>query len=160
MGHGIIISGFQGIGKTTYAKSHPNTVDLESSNFDKTNEKWYLDYCRTALDLMEKGHTVFVSSHKIVRDYLLRQTPYYIMVCPTMEMKDVWIQDLADRYKMDPTPKNYRAWKAAEFDYDNYIKEISEDKYLQVYWIKSTNERYLSDDMMASIWKAVSAAYK
>ena len=151
MNDGLIISGFQGIGKSTYAGTHINAIDLESSNFDKSNPKWYIDYCKTALDLMEQGYIVFVSSHKIVRDYLLRQTPKYVMVCPTKAMKDVWITDLKDRYLMDRSSKNYRAWKSAEFDFDNNVDEIEKDRYLPTYWIKTTKNRYLSDEMIDEI---------
>ena len=146
----LIISGFQGIGKSTYARTHLKCVDLESSNFDKTNKNWYKDYCKTALDLMSQGYTVFVSSHKVVRDYLLRETPYYIMVAPTLEQKEMFINRVKARYHEDPNPKNYRAYKAAEFDYDSYIVEIKNDKYLPVYWLRE-DEPFLTDDVIRNI---------
>lgn len=45
-------------------------IDLESSNYDKSNPNWYINYCEEALKLEREGKLVFVSSHKVVRDYL------------------------------------------------------------------------------------------
>ena len=66
----MIITGYQGIGKSTLARKDKNIIDLESSSFWKYDkscnsktrcEDWYVYYCQVAMDLSRQGYTVFVS---------------------------------------------------------------------------------------------------
>ena len=77
----MIITGYQGIGKSTLASKYDKIIDLESSSFWKTEEvygvekrtrpdDWYVYYCQIALDLSKHGYTVFVSCHPKVREFL------------------------------------------------------------------------------------------
>ena len=66
---GLIIIGYQGIGKSTAAKHIPNSIDLESSLFkidNKRHEDWYMVYAKIAVNLARQGYIVFTSSHKKV----------------------------------------------------------------------------------------------
>ena len=68
----MIISGYQGIGKSTLAGKN-NCIDLESGNFwvgRKRSDDWYKIYCNIAVHLSRQGYTVFVSSHEVVRKEL------------------------------------------------------------------------------------------
>ena len=61
MANGVIISGYQGIGKSTLSRNYSCFIDLESSNFFVTNsngetvreENWYKVYGNIALSLAE-----------------------------------------------------------------------------------------------------------
>ena len=58
----MIISGYQGIGKSSLAGSH-NCIDLESGNFwidGVRDNDWYKPYCKIANHLSEQGYIVFV----------------------------------------------------------------------------------------------------
>ena len=70
----MIIIGYQGIGKSSVSGADSGCIDLESSNFWNEGvraDDWYIYYCNIALDLSKQGFTVFTSSHKEVREYLL-----------------------------------------------------------------------------------------
>lgn len=69
----MIITGYQGIGKSTLAKTNDKIIDLESScfwkydlyDFEKKGEKtrpddWYVYYCQMAQYLSKQGYIVLV----------------------------------------------------------------------------------------------------
>lgn len=71
----MIITGYQGIGKSTLARKENNVIDLESASFwnyengNKTRpDDWYVYYCQVAEHLSKQGYIVFVSCHQQVRD--------------------------------------------------------------------------------------------
>ena len=134
----MIISTFQGMGKSTLAKRRPDIIDLESSNFDKSNPNWYLDYCRVAMDLDRQGYIVFISAHKQVRDYL-RQREFidYHMIMYSPELKEYAVGKVATRYEQSQTLKDYAAYKKAKESFDAIVKEISRDEQdgLKVVWV-------------------------
>jgi hypothetical protein len=138
----MIISTFQGMGKSTLAKTRQNIIDLESSCFDKSNSNWYLDYCRVAVDLDKQGYTVFVSAHKPVRDYL-RNIPAldYHMVMYAPNLKDYAIQKVTDRYRRTGTLKDYMAFTKAHSAFDNIVDELKADEKdgLSVIWVDDEN---------------------
>ena len=131
---GLIIIGYQGIGKTTHA-GKDNCVDLESSLFyldGKRPERWWVYYCEVALSLANQGYTVFTSSHKEVRDYLFTASlPEHVgkvcVFCPTKLMKDEWIQRLEGRYKRTGSRKDYRALMNAKERFEENIVELVTD---------------------------------
>lgn len=138
----MIISTFQGIGKSTLAKTDLKYIDLESSNFSKENSNWYLDYCRVAMDLDRQGYIVFVSAHKPVRDYL-RQFEYidYFMVMYDKSLKNFAVNKVKERYELTNSQKDYNAWKRADTSFDSIYNEVLEDSKqgLKVCWIKSSD---------------------
>ena len=46
------------------------------------------------------------------------------MVCPSIRLKDLWIEKLHDRYLDSKLDKDYKAWKNAEDRYVENIKEL------------------------------------
>ena len=66
----MIIVGYPGIGKSTLCQHRENCIDLESSCFDKSNKKWYKDYCNVAVDLHKQGNIALVSNHESVYEEL------------------------------------------------------------------------------------------
>ena len=133
----MIVVGYQGIGKSTLSQKSFKYIDLESSALRKDDirwHNWYEPYCMIAEWLSKQGDTVFVSSHKEVRDYLNKfcKEPFCAVV-PSENLKDEWINKLRKRYKQFPTDKNYRAYMNAVDRFTENIREIKND-------IKDTRE--------------------
>ena len=121
----MIIIGYQGIGKTTVSTGGNGYIDLESGNFwvnGKRDEKWYIPYCNIAGNLSEQGYNVFVSSHAVVREQLRNSNQRKLIVCPSLGLKDAWIERLRARYDATRAGKDYRALMNAE---DRYVENIS-----------------------------------
>ena len=145
----MIVSAFQGVGKSTLAKTRLDIIDLESSCFDKSNSNWYIDYARIAMDLDRQGYIVFVSAHKPVRDYL-KQFEYlnYYMIMYDYSLKEYSINKVRERYNLTQSLKDYNALQRAETSFDAIYKEIKEDEAngLKVKWI--TKEDYKLEDII------------
>lgn len=138
----MIIFGYQGIGKSTLtSKMDSFCIDLESSNFyvdGVRDPNWYKVYCQIAINLHKQGYTVFMSAHKVVRDYMyeiVNGTNLYKYVCiihPDLRLKDEWIKKLEDRYNDTQKDKDYRAWKNAEVSYEENISELMDSKFVDI----------------------------
>ena len=129
----MIIVGYQGIGKTSLAAWYDQCIDLESSNFFVDGvrpENWHVMYCKTAISLSTQGYYVFMSSHKVVRDYLAEHCPPedLMLIYPCRSLKDQWIKKLKTRFDITGLDKDYRAWKNAEECYESNIRELSEQQ--------------------------------
>lgn len=122
----MIICGFPGIGKSTLAKSDLKYIDFESTNFDKSNPEWYLDYCECICDLSDQGYTVFCSSHSIVTKTLSRVRKIKI-IYPALELYDAWYERVQQRYDNDPSEKNARALKFVKEYLDEGIVSVVEN---------------------------------
>jgi len=127
----MIVIGYQGIGKSTLARKSFRYIDLESSALRKGNmrwQNWYEPYCMIAEWLSRQGYTVFVSSHKEVRDYLNEfcEEPFCAVV-PSEDIKDEWIERLRERHKRLPTDKNYRAYINAVDRFTENVRGIKKD---------------------------------
>ena len=130
---GAIISGYQGIGKSTLAKRGSGYIDLESGNFFVNGERspdWYIAYSQIAIHLAEQGYRVFISSHAVVREYLasLPKTVDLFACFPAYSLKAAWTQKLENRFRSSCLDKDYRAWQNAVARYDENIKELHETK--------------------------------
>lgn len=131
----MIIIGYQGIGKSSVSGAYNNCIDLESSNFwheGRRPDDWHIYYCKIAIDLSKQGFTVFTSSHKEVRDYLLHFTDQTGIVCvfPSVSLKDEWIKRLRDRYAKDQSEKNFKALANAEDRYEANVTEMMNSGHL------------------------------
>lgn len=125
----MIIVGYQGIGKSTLAKNGNGFIDLESSNFFVNGVRqndWYIPYCNIAMNLSEQGYTVFVASHECVRNYLSFHADQarLVIVCPSLRLKDQWIEKLEKRYQDTGLAKDYKAMMNAKDRYEENIKEL------------------------------------
>ena len=125
----MIIIGYQGIGKSSVAGIENGCIDLESSSFrinGKRHDDWYVSYCRIALELSQQGFVVFVSSHKEVREYLVRHIfgNYIVCVYPETWLQTDWIARLQKRYDECKSEKNYRALMNAKDRYKENIEEM------------------------------------
>ena len=123
----MIIVGYPGIGKTSLASWHNDYLDVDSSRFmfdGVRPKKWAFYYVKIAEDLSEQGYKVFTSSHKEVRDNLQNSTEIVLVICPSLDLKEEWIEKLKDRWIENPSHKNFRSWKRAEEHYAEDIKEL------------------------------------
>lgn len=152
---GVVIIGYQGIGKSTLANKEDNFIDLESSNFwyydEETKQKvrwgnWAEIYTNIAMDLAKQDNIVFTSSHQVVRDELAKKdddVDVLITVCvPNKKLKDEWIKKLKTRYEESGLEKDFKAWKNAEDRYEENINELILDanKYgWGIYFINDIN---------------------
>ena len=135
---GLIIIGYQGIGKSSFASCGNKTIDLESSNFKIDGERddnWYVIYCRIAVSLAKQGYIVFTSSHRVVVEEFtkygnLDDDYTIVIVAPHHGLEDQWVKKLHQRWIADKeNEKNYIAYKDAK---ENFQKEIC--------WLSSQNE--------------------
>ena len=130
---GAIISGYQGIGKSTLAKSESGYIDLESGNFFVDGvrpDDWYIPYCQIAVHLAQQGYRVFVSSHAVVREHLasLPKTVDLYVCFPSYNLHLPWVKKLEARYHSSGLEKDYRAWKNAENRFHENIRELHNTK--------------------------------
>jgi hypothetical protein len=124
----MVIVGYQGIGKSGTAKDGNGFIDLESSNFfvdGKRPDDWYKPYCQIAVHLSSQGYYVFTSSHEVVRKELLNYDVRRLVVYPSLELKDAWIQRLTNRYELTKEPKDYRALMNARDRFEENINELA-----------------------------------
>lgn len=134
----MIISGYQGIGKSSLAGFDGKVIDLESGNFwvdtgdggKYRSEHWCKTYVNIACHLSEQGFTVFVSCHREVREELRKRMDEglckALVICPSLELKDEWLKRLEVRFESSKLEKDYRACKNAEENYDRSITELIE----------------------------------
>jgi hypothetical protein len=128
---GLIIVGYQGIGKSSCAGKE-NCIDLESGNFfvgEKRSPDWYMPYCQIAMNLADQGYTVFTSSHAVVYEQfasmpILQNVGNIVVFCPRQNMKDEWIARLAFRYDKTKLWKDAKALENAIARYTDNIQEL------------------------------------
>lgn len=134
----MIITGYQGIGKSTFAKTNDKIIDLESSCFWKYDshdlekkgnkmrpDDWYVYYCQMAQYLSEQGYIVFVSCHPEVRKFLsIHNKECFCAIFPSKSIKEDWIKRLKDRYEQSGSEKDLRALEHAEKFYDSDIYQL------------------------------------
>lgn len=123
----MIVMGYPGIGKSTYAKVDKSyAIDLESSLFpDKAT------YVDVALDLEAQGYIVFVSCHDEVRDLLRDKADQAVQlaICyPSLHLKSQWDRRLSDRLEKDPSDKNMRAYQRFKDHFEEDMRNINKSK--------------------------------
>lgn len=128
----MIITGYQGIGKSTLASRNDKIIDLESSSFWKYEEgnktrhdDWYVYYCQVAQHLSAQGYTIFVSCHQEVRDWLSNHNEEkFCAIFPSPKLKEDWLKRLEDRFNASKSEKDLRAWEHAKISFDSDITRL------------------------------------
>lgn len=145
-GKGLIIIGYQGIGKSSIASQLNGTVDLESSSFKidgKRDDNWFTIYCCIAVSLARQGYTVMISSHECVVNELAKYNTEgkysVIIICPNYILKGPWIEKLYNRYHDDPSEKNKIAWTNAELHFDSQINNLATNSSFSHIFIEDMN---------------------
>ena len=123
----MIVVGYQGIGKSTLAKKKSGYIDLESGSFWHNGNRiddWYIYYCQIAEHLSSQGNVVFVSSHKVVRNYLKSSKERTICVYPSIFLSEEWKKKLHERYESTKLTKDHKAWMNAEENFHVNIGDL------------------------------------
>lgn len=124
--NGMILIGFPGVGKSTLAYHCDNVIDLESSLFNIDGEKienWVIPYCNLARWLSHCGFTVCVSSHEEIRRELERKPGQrQVLIYPSLELKDKWIDKLKVR---NDAAQNEKTRRSYEYVRDNYESAVN-----------------------------------
>lgn len=117
----------------------PAFIDLESGNFWVNGERnyvWYMVYAKIAMELSKQGFVVFTSSHEVVRtafSLYLNEEEYknekVLVVHPSYDLKDQWIERLESRYEASGLDKDYRALMNAKDRYEENIKELEQSPF-------------------------------
>ena len=125
----LIISGFPGTGKSYYIARGEGSdympqgfaSDSDSSKFDKSNfPQNYIEHIKS---LIAKGTMrIFVSSHKEVRDALVKEGIEFILVYPKKELKEEYLQ----RYQERGSSEQFI--KLISDNWDNWIDELESQK--------------------------------
>lgn len=86
-----IVSGFPGTGKSTFVKSHPLTIDLDSALFEKG--EGFVDSYVEAIEehLKTPGRCVFVSTHPPLLEGLKAKGYEFILIYPGHVLKDEYL---------------------------------------------------------------------
>lgn len=129
----MIITGYQGIGKSTLARKENNIIDLESASFwnyengNKTRpDDWYVYYCQVAEHLSKQGYIVFVSCHQQVRDWLFKNgKEKFCAIYPSITIKNDWLKRLENRYNTTKSEKDLRALEHAQNYFDSDIQKLN-----------------------------------
>lgn len=135
----MIITGYQGIGKSTLASKRMDVIDLESSCFwnyeeeygertgNKTRPKdWYVYYGQVAIDLSKQGYTVFVSCHPQVREWIDKHRGYerFCAIFPSKSIEKEWVDRLQNRYDETKSEKDLAALEHAKNFYKKDIDKL------------------------------------
>ena len=117
----MIYYGYQGCGKSTYCRNHPDTtVDLDSSYFNKY-DGWEINYINIANLLSESGKNVFISAHKVVINKLLNLGIQFELLIPSQNEK-AWRSRLEFQHNTNPSQANMNA--ILDFD-KNYQSDMA-----------------------------------
>lgn len=130
----MIYVGYQGIGKSSISGKN-NCIDLESGNFWVNGERtdnWYKIYCNIAEHLSNQGYKVFTSSHKVVREELDKRNINFKVICPSLKLKEQWINRLQERYDRTHTEKDYKALMNAKEMYKENIKDLLSEERVMI----------------------------
>ena len=129
----MVITGYQGIGKSTLASKNKDIIDLESTCFWRNEngfktrpDDWYVYYCQIALDLSKHGYTVFVSCHPKVREFLEKHhgMEKFCLIFPSKSIKNEWIARLKERYDSTKEEKDLNALSRAVEHFDEDIDRL------------------------------------
>ncbi len=133
-----VYSAFPGVGKTTYFKSTDrNVLDSDSSKFDKKNfPANYIEHIERNIE-DPKVDKILVSSHKDVRDALVKKGIPFVLVYPDRSLKDEYIQRYKNRGNNDAFVE------LLEKNWDMWMDEM--DNQGDCYRVKLDSGMYLTD---------------
>lgn len=138
----ILISAFPGTGKTYYYNNtNLNVMDSDSSNFSKSG--FPDNYMKHIKENINKADIIFISSHQVVRNALVREGFDFILVYPDISLMNEYLLRYQHRGGDDIfiqlLKENWKIW----------CNEMLEQKNCRHYVLKSGE--YITD--MLKIWK-------
>lgn len=123
----ILIAGFPGTGKTSYCYRDADYIpqgfctDSDSSLFDKSN--FPQNYIEHIKEKISEGYSrIFISSHKEVREALVKEGLHFTLVYPSKELKNEYIE----RYTQRGSSEKFI--ELLSNNWDNWIEELQNQK--------------------------------
>lgn len=124
----VIISAFPGMGKSYVYKKYGEEFcsDSDSSQFDKS--QFPSNYITHIKSLLGEKKFIFVSSHKVVRDSLRLEDMPYVLVYPTVNRKQEFLENYKNRGNTEGFIKlleeNFEKWvqECEVAEYPNHIQ--------------------------------------
>ena len=138
-----IISAFPGTGKTYFQKKSPlNVLDSDSSKYSWLapgirNPYFPNNYVGHIRESMNQNDIILVSSHKIVRDALVKNGIEYLLVFPERSLKVEYIERFKQR------GNNEEFINLVSNSWDNWMSELEEQEGCSK--VKLFSGQYLSD---------------
>lgn len=128
----MIIFGYPGIGKTTLATSdrlHSNiadrVIDLDSSFFSDLDDPfWYKRYTNLAEYISKQGYLVMISTHEKVVSSLKKSTEKKLIIVPSPELKEKWIEKLDKRRQKSGVFKDKKAYLHVKEHFDRDYEQL------------------------------------
>lgn len=134
----VVVSGFPGTGKSYFTDKYDSVKDSDSSKFDK--EEFPQNYIDHIKGEMGKHKIIFISSHKEVRDALVKNDIPFTLVYPERSLKweylsryknrgstDTFIQLVLDNwYHWMDELNSQEGCKHIVLDYDEFMLDIQE----------------------------------
>ena len=115
----MIVVGYPCVGKSSVCKKNLRFIDLDYTNFND-----FQSYVKVALDLERQGYIVFVSCHKAVRDRM--RDVDYLLVYPSLELEEKWIERTEQRYNNDNREKYLKALERVKYLYKHDINTLED----------------------------------
>jgi adenylate kinase family enzyme len=132
-----ILCGFPGIGKSYLAKQS-KALDTDFSTFAKGSD-WPQNYVETLLERAQANEydLVLASTHKEVREGLVRAGSRFILVYPDVSLKEEYLQ----RFLKRGSPKPFI--QLMEARWEEFLQECRSQRYAW-HWVLGPGQ-YLAD---------------
>lgn len=132
----LLISAFPGTGKSYFFKnSKKKVLDSDSSTFDKS--EFPDNYIKHIKENIGEADVIMISSHKEVRDALVKNDMKFILVYPERELKDEYIERYKERGN-DP-----KFIELLDKNWDSWITELENQK--GCFHTRLSSGKYISD---------------
>lgn len=133
-----LISAFPGTGKTYFFeknKDNFNILDSDSSTFDKN---YFPDnYITHIKNNYKEKELMLISSHKVVRDSLIKNNLRFLVVYPALDCKDIYIKRFKERNNTEAFIERISS------NWEDWINEIEDSILFDK--IRLNKNNYLSD---------------
>ena len=126
----ILISAFPGTGKShLFRTSKKKVLDSDSSTFDKKDfPRNYIEHIKNNIG---KVDIILISSHKDVRDALVKEGLFFYLVFPNINLKEEYL----NRYKERGSPEKFI--ELISNNWESWIKELQEQRNCVHYELQS-----------------------
>lgn len=123
----MIVVSYIGTGKTSTCRNTDKYIDLNVNLFNTDTEDWYVNYCKLAIYLSNKGNTVFTPAYKEIIDYFIAnknriKDDKIILIYPTTALKEDWINYLKATYTDKYNDNDYKSYIHCK---NNYLSDIN-----------------------------------
>ena len=69
-----------------------------------------------------------MSSHKVIREELTNRGIEFTTICPSLKLKEQWINRLQERFDRTRSTKDFKALKNAKEMYEENIKDLASER--------------------------------